>query len=735
MVRKRGRSQVRGSRKTRSQHSVRRQCLIERLEQRDLLAELTVTTLADTVNGSDGVLSLREAIEQANQTPEHDTIRFQPALLDGGPATIHTSESLQITTPMTIEGPGADRLAIDGGNGADQQFDTADGFNVLFIDDGDLENHFTVNVHGLTISGGDAQVFSATATNAGGGIFSRENLTLRGMHLTGNAAQGGGGLFCGWGSLAVVTDVIDSTISGNAAAVGAGIQCPGELSVLQTTVSGNHAERRGGGIAFGQNLRVDHSTITENTAVDQGGGIEFLANDVATINHSIVAANEADAFPNLNDSARDFGTDMFGRFLGSYNLLGPGFRTLGSNNILSDMPMLGPLADNGGPTPSRIPLGGSPAIDVGDPSIDEDAIAFDQRGEPFPRVEDGDADGMAVIDIGATESVQRINAQPTFTMVADPMALEDSGTTTIASFAVFDPGHPDEVDQSVLAYHLSNLQRPELFSVAPAIDVEGTLTFTPAVDAFGLTTIDVTVQDNFGTANGGVDTSESQQLTITINPVNDAPTFTLSELPRVTGGADAQTVDGFVSSIDLGASNESQQSIQFGVAVTGQSGVFGSFFESSPRIDEAGNLTYTVRRGVLSGTATLRILARDDGGTANEGVDVSEPQFVTLSVVAADFGDAPEGFPVSRAQDGARHATGPLRLGELVDGEVDGFPSISASADDGDDGIAPIASILRVEGVTTTSSFEVIASQSGRLDAWIDFNADGDWDDPREQIA
>jgi LPXTG-motif cell wall-anchored protein len=59
-------------------------------------------------------------------------------------------------------------------------------------------------------------------------------------------------------------------------------------------------------------------------------------------------------------------------------------------------PQLGPLADNGGPTVTRLPLAGSPAINTGDPTFVAPP-ALDQRGTGFPRVQ------AARIDIGAVE--------------------------------------------------------------------------------------------------------------------------------------------------------------------------------------------------------------------------------------------------------------------------------------------------------------------------------------------
>ncbi len=74
-------------------------------------------------------------------------------------------------------------------------------------------------------------------------------------------------------------------------------------------------------------------------------------------------------------------------------------------------PLLGPLQNNGGTTPTRALLTRSPAIDAGlnsntfDPS-NSSPLLFDQRGAGFPRIVDGDGDTVETVDIGAFE-VQR----------------------------------------------------------------------------------------------------------------------------------------------------------------------------------------------------------------------------------------------------------------------------------------------------------------------------------------
>src|SRR5205823_659791 len=75
-------------------------------------------------------------------------------------------------------------------------------------------------------------------------------------------------------------------------------------------------------------------------------------------------------------------------------------------------------------------------------------------------------------------------------------------------------GPPDESGQT-LTFKTVN-DNITLFAVQPAIDSAGTLTFTPAPNAHGTATLTVTLKDNGGTANGGIDTSDSHTFTIVI---------------------------------------------------------------------------------------------------------------------------------------------------------------------------------------------------------------------------
>ncbi len=101
-------------------------------------------------------------------------------------------------------------------------------------------------------------------------------------------------------------------------------------------------------------------------------------------------------------------------------------------------------------------------------------------------------------------------------------------------------------------------------------------------------------------------------------------------------------------------------------------------------------------------------------------------------VPTTDFGDAPSSYPISLAQNGARHTVGALFLGGTVDTESDGVASLESNSEGSDD-----------DGVTFNESFsagsstniEVIASAAGGLlSAWFDWNQDGDWSDANEQV-
>ena len=133
---------------------------------------------------------------------------------------------------------------------------------------------------------------------------------------------------------------------------------------------------------------------------------------------------------------------------------------------------------------------------------------------------------------------------------------------------------------------------------------------------------------------------------------------------------------------------------------------------------------------------------------AQGGVNI-EPDTIAwtyIDVSQTDFGDAPNAtqsgfaasYPTSLQQNGARHKISSLRLGVAVDAEPNGTASSNATSDDetgnDEDGVVFGMPILANSTQATVSSFTVLSSSEGKLDAWIDFNRDGDWSDLGEQV-
>jgi hypothetical protein len=83
-------------------------------------------------------------------------------------------------------------------------------------------------------------------------------------------------------------------------------------------------------------------------------------------------------------------------------------------------------------------------------------------------------------------------------------------------WATGSPGPAAESGQSLTYAASIGLFDFFLFSSAPSVDPDGTLHFTPS-GTTGTATVTVHVSDDGGTANGGVDTSQDQTFTITIN--------------------------------------------------------------------------------------------------------------------------------------------------------------------------------------------------------------------------
>lgn len=437
-------------------------------EQQPLPASLVVSTITDEFDEVFGPneLSLREAIFLGNAgIPGLDVITFDPIVFATAKTILLESRLPTIVTDLTITGPGETLLTIDAGDGTDNQPGTADGYRLFIIDDNDSGNVIEVEISGLTLTGGDVPVsdlagrsgaihnlenltvtsstLSGNSAILGGGIANYGMVTITNGTLSGNMADYGGGIFNN--GLGTAT-VISSTISGNMVnGSGGGILlADGTLTVISSTISGNSAFfDRGGGIFYTLgSLHVTSSTITGNTAGTGAGGIDGSSDGVFTLNNSIVSGNYfgLSVPSNLGKPAT-----------GDFNLLGAGNDTSGTNNVVSDNPLLGPLADNGGPTQTHALLPGSPALDAGSSSE-----ATDQRGlgrpVDLPSIANGTGNAS---DIGAYEA----QSAPSADFVDDDLITgldflawqRGAGTTSGATRADGNSDDDGDVDGSDLA--------------------------------------------------------------------------------------------------------------------------------------------------------------------------------------------------------------------------------------------------------------------------------------------
>ena len=191
-----------------------------------------------------------------------------------------------------------------------------------------------------------------------------------------------------------------------------------------------------------------------------------------------------------------------------------------------------------------------------------------------------------------TINVQTLNHAPTFTLAANPPAVnEDVGNVTVNTFATNISAGPGDTGQT-LAFSLSitGTTGDLSFAAPPLIDPNGKLTYTPTTNSNGTATICAVLTDNGSNVPPNVNTSAAATFTITVNAVNDAPSFIVpANASAVNEDVGSVTVNGFASSISAGPVDESAQTLSFNVSVTGTTG--DPTFTSPPAIDATGKLT------------------------------------------------------------------------------------------------------------------------------------------------
>lgn len=346
-------------------------------------AAITANSTADTT-ANDGVCTLREAIINAN----NNAATWMDCAAGSGAdvititatGTITLLSALpNLTESLTINGPGASSLTISGANT----------FRVFSLGG----NSFTFQ--NLTIANGSADFGGGIRVDSAASGVSVNNVTFS----NNNSTTGAGGAIYNGGFPLTVTN---STFVNNSGYGGAIIDDgSGTLIVTNSTFSGNTSNGHAGGTIA--EIGIAGSTTLTNITVSTSDATNaiYLTQGTLTLRNSIVVNNggpSCQVFGSLTitnggnniDSGTTCGWDSTNGSMSSTN------------------PLLGPLAANGGLTPTMALLAGSPAIDGVTFSAPNGAPATDQRSVARPQ--------GARYDIGAYEfqgQLQQTTSVPT----------------------------------------------------------------------------------------------------------------------------------------------------------------------------------------------------------------------------------------------------------------------------------------------------------------------------------
>jgi hypothetical protein len=303
-----------------------------------------------------------------------------------------------------------------------------------------------------------------------------------------------------------------------------------------------------------------------------------------------------------------------------------------------------------------------------------------------------------------TVTVAPINDRPSFAAANPPPVNEDATPQTLSGWATFDPGSVFESGQTA-TYLVENISNPGLFTTSPAVAADGTLSYAPAPNANGTASFDLSVTDNGGTANGGVDTSDPQTFTITVRAVNDQPSFTVAQAPgAIEEDGGNQSLAGWAS-FNPGATNEASQTATYLISAISNPALFGA----PPAVAADGRLTYRPADNAF-GTSTFTVTVRDNGGTANGGVDTSDPQTFSITVNAVN--DAPTISAIANQSTPINSPTGPIPF-TIGDAET-AAASLTLVGESSNIGLVPNTSIVfGGSGADRTVTLTPAANQVG----------------------
>jgi hypothetical protein len=311
-----------------------------------------------------GKCTLRAAIEETNALPNGFFVNFT---LPSGSVIDLTLGELKITQKVNIIGPGSEKLTVQRSpNAGTPQF------RIFHVNLADLSSlPVPVIIRGLTIRNGE------TASDGGGVFIFYQNIVqMTDVVLTNNRASSGGGIFNA-GILYMSRSLVNANL-GNGF-FGGGISNLGSaLSIISNSTLTNNSGASGGAVYNSGSLLLVNNTISHNSATSAGSGVSNAANGTVYVLNTIIGMDTASS--SLSGAFNSKGNNLITDARNSTGFTnGVNGDQVSDNNAIN--PLLGNLSANGGATPTRALLAGSPAIDRGNT-----CVINGNCGEPFPQI-------------------------------------------------------------------------------------------------------------------------------------------------------------------------------------------------------------------------------------------------------------------------------------------------------------------------------------------------------------
>jgi Bacterial Ig domain len=240
-----------------------------------------------------------------------------------------------------------------------------------------------------------------------------------------------------------------------------------------------------------------------------------------------------------------------------------------------------------------------------------------------------------------------VNDAPTINTPSNVTINENAGQQKVNLTGITAGGGETQTLTVTASSNNTALINPSITYTSP--NSTGTLTFTPAANSFGTATITLTVMDNGGTLNGGVDTT-SVQFMVTVNQVNFPPTINTPSNVTIDENAGEQTVD--LTGISSGGGGNVTLTV---TASSNNTALIPTPTVTYTSPNTTGTLTFTPTANTF-GTATITVTVSDDGGANTTSVHFTvtvNQVSATVTAVSADWGTSGT-IALQTASDGLR---------------------------------------------------------------------------------